>query len=295
MDLDLFDWAVKISRKRLRASSYAVYTSMWSGYRTRLASKTARSGPAQVGEETSAQMLEALSGAGGYLAQKRVFRLVRWTYNTLREQGMTTLTSSAEELVKLFAPEERLEHDMLDRTWQAQMVAAAGETAKGWKRVRLMTIVTVLCDTALKNQEILELRTTSLCGAPPRALIAGRGTKQRRLNLSEAAGQALEAWLAVRPANPGDYLFVADTSGRPLDPATLWRQLKRVTSAVPGSEGVKHFGTGVIRATKAKELEAHGASTAKIADFLGHRLEASTGELLDRVRRRARDDAPSLI
>ncbi|KWU17790.1 tyrosine-type recombinase/integrase [Burkholderia cenocepacia] len=240
-------------------------------------------------------MLAALQGAGGYLAQKRVFGLVKWTYQTLREQGMTTLTQAANELIGLFAPDERLTHDMLVTTWQDQMVAAAGEIAKGWKRVRLMAIVTVLCETALKNQEILELRTTDLYGAPPHTLRAGKGVKQRDLVLSAKTGAALTEWLKVRPDNPGDYLFVADTSGRPLDPATLWRQLKRVTSAVPGSEEVKHFGTGVIRATKAKELEELGASTADIAGFLGHRLEASTGELLDRVRHRDSGRAPSLI
>ena len=295
MDIDLFDWAIKISRKRLRPSSRAVYASMWNGYCARLLSASNVTPAVQPGQESSAQMLGALSGAGGYLAQKRAFGLVRWTYQTLREHGMTTLTQSAEELVSLFAPDDRLKHAMLDTTWQDQMIAAASEVAKGWKRVRLTTIVTVLCETALKNQEILDLRTTDLRGYPPYALKAGRGVKQRELVLSEKTGAALKDWLAVRPANPGDYLFVADTSGRPLDPATLWRQLKRVTSAVPGSADVKHFGTGVIRATKAKELEELGASTAAIADFLGHRLEASTGELLERVRQREPESVASLF
>lgn len=284
--MDYFDWAIKVSRKRLRRSSLEVYRSMWNGYVARLATPSASGGAAVPGEENVDQMLDAIKGAGEYSAQKRVFTLVQWTYGTLQSHGME-LTNPTRLIYRLFIPEVRAEHDMLDTTWQDRMVSAAAEVSKGWKGLRLKAIVTVLCETALKNHEVITLRITNLRGLPPTELVAGQGSKERAFPLSTRAADTLREWLAVRPANPGDYLFVADSSGRPMDPATLWRQLKKVTTQMPGSESLKHFGTGVIRATKAKELEQRGESTSSIAGFLGHRQEASTGELLQRVKDRS--------
>lgn len=286
--MDLFEWALRVSKKRLRDSSLAVYRSMWGGYRQRLGATDARWGPTEPGAESAEQMLAALEGAGDYSARKRVFGLVRWTYDTLQESGMS-LTNPCAAVEKLFMPDFRPEHEVLTPAWQDEMVAAARASCRGWKSVRLAAIVALLCESALKNSELIALKLDSLSGASSSYwLEAGRGVTQREFLLSEKTSKLLEEWLSVRPACESDLLFVADASGRAMDHATLWRQLKRVTLSVQGADNVRHFGTGLIRATKARELADGGAGVEQIAQFLGHRQTASTGELLERVHRRGR-------
>ncbi|PNG49991.1 Tyrosine recombinase XerC [Variovorax sp. B4] len=267
---------------------------MWNGYTTRLASPAAPAGPAIPGAESAAQLVGALEGAGDYSVRKRVYGLVRWTYDTLQKSGLP-LRNECKEVEKLFMPDFRPEHEMLGRSWADRMTEEARASCSGWKSVRLAAIVMLLCETALKNSELVELRLENLRGTPPRWLNAGHKAKEREFVLSAKASALMTEWLAVRPAVPTDFLFVADATGRCMDHATLWRQLKRVTLAAQGSEGVRHFGTGLIRATKARELKDMGTDVAEIADFLGHMQEASTGELLDRVRTRraGREAAPS--
>lgn len=282
--MDLLDWAIKVSRKRLRVSSIAVYRSMWSGYCHRLGEPAGDVQPCVPGAESAEQLYAALEGAGDYAARKRVYSLVRWIYETLQEAGMP-LSNPCEELSKLFAPDVRpLHQSMSDCSWQERMIREARQTARGWKGVRLAAIVAVLCDTALRNQELIGLQLSSLTGSPPRWLVAGTAHKARQFELNASTSLALAEWLSVRPdAAPSNWLFVADATGRPMDSATLWRQLKKVTVAVAGEGTVKHFGTGLIRATKAHELKSTGAEVADIAQFLGHRQETSTDELLERI------------
>lgn len=258
---------------------------MWSGYVYRLALETSTYGAAAAGKESSEQLCEALEGAGDYTARKRVFGLVRWVYDTLRASGMP-LGNPTKSLEKLFAPDFRPEHQPLENSWADKMAQAAGHSCKGWKQARLTAIVSVLCETALKNNELVELRLADVGSTKPFRVSAGSRAHAREFELSQSASRNLATWIDVRPDAPSDYLFVADATGRPMDHTTLWRQLKRVTLAIQGPSSVRHFGTGLIRVTKAQELRAKGLDVSQIAEFLGHKQETSTDELLERVSTR---------
>lgn len=283
--MDYFELALQLSRKRLRESSLAVYRSMWGGYVARLALETAAHGPSTPGAESSEQLVDALEGSGDYMARKRVFGLIRWTYDTLRVHGIS-VGNPTKPVERHFMPDWRPNLQTLDLSWVERMALAASETCTGWKQARLTAIVYLLCETALKNKELVDLRLDSLEGSMPLRLSAGRRKHTREFELSANAAHYVEGWIRVRPEVTSDYLFVADATGRPMDHTTLWRQLKRVTMAVPGYDQVNHFGTGLIRATKAQELRAKGLKVSQIAEFLGHRQETSTDEMLERVPRR---------
>lgn len=292
--MDHFDWAVKISRKRLKGSSLEVYRSMWSCYAERLADPKAKSGAAIAGFENSTQMLEAIEGAGDYCTQKRVFRLVQWTYQTLNVAGKR-VTTAAQYLERLYMSDFRPDLEMLETTWSDQMIEAARASCTGWKSVRLAAMTALLCDTALKNHELLALDLDSVRGSPPQWLSAGKYAVEREFELSARCSKLLAEWLSVRPTVPTRVLFVANVAGKSLDASTIWRQLKRVTQAVQGASGVRHYGTGLIRATKAKEMLERGTDVEEVAKFLGHRQVASTGELADRVQRPRRRTGHQLM
>jgi site-specific recombinase XerD len=229
------------------------------------------------------QMVAAIEGAGDYSSQKKLFGLIRWTYRVLEANGID-ISNPCKRVERLYMADFRPEHRQLETTWQSRMIETARESTSGWKGVRLAAIVAVLCETALKNQELVELRLSDIHGSPPEWLEAGRRGKKREFELTAPTSRVLSEWLLVRPVCDTDLLFVADASGRLMDSATLWRQLKKVTQRVQGGDAVAHYGTGLIRATKAKEMQTHGTSTQAIAKFLGHMQSASTDELLHRVQ-----------
>ena len=279
--MDLFDWALKVSKKRLRATSLVTYKSWYGSYKTRLANPGPGRQPRQPGEESSGEMLRALEGQGDYQTQKRTLALLAWTYRTLRKYGhvMPDPTLSIE---KLYSAPTRATHLAMRSNWSTQLAAAAHSQAKGWKGTRLVAMVQVLTDTALKTSELIELKTDSFYDQDLRTLVVNTAGSSRSLELSTETSDSLRQWLEVHPAPLSAYLFVRDATGLPMDPVTVWRQLVKVTQAAGINFGA-HIGTSAIRATKAQEMSNQGKSTQEIAEFLGHELEESTGELLTRV------------
>jgi site-specific recombinase XerD len=278
--MDYFEWALKVSSKRLKPSSQAVYSSMWSGFRERLAAAGT-----EPGKETTAQLANALEGAGDYVTQKRLHSLVHWVYDTLLEAGLP-LTDHTEELERLYKADARAQHDGLTLEDLAQLEEAATTEVRGWKGVRLAAMVSVLAHTGLRRQELITLERTSVITLSDGTglLIVGRVKSQRKLPLPPECLARLQQWLDCYPA-PADcrWLFVADADGDPMDGSTVWRQLKRLCANVLGEDAASQFGTGIIRASLAKARQKEGMSPTELREFLGHRMEASTAELLERV------------
>lgn len=278
--MDYFDWALKVSGKRLKPSSQAVYASMWGGFRDRLAALGT-----SPGKESTAQLANALQGAGDYAIQKRLHRLVHWVYDTLVEAGLP-LADHTQELERLYLADARAQHDGLSLSDLARLEEAATVEVRGWKGIRLAAMVSVLAHAGLRRQELLTLQRTSLrWGADGScALSVGRPRSRRTLPLAPECVARLHQWLACYPA-PEDcqWLFVADAAGNPMDGSTVWRQLKRLCAGVLGEGAASQFGTGIIRASLAKARQQEGMTSTELREFLGHRMETSTAELLERV------------
>lgn len=279
--MDLLEWALIASKKRLRKTSLATYRSWYGTYKTRLANPGPGKRPRQPGEESPAELLRALDGQGDYQTQKRTLALLGWIYRTLNKYGHA-LADPTLSVEKLYSTPAFATRQAMASEWSTRLVAAATHHAKGWKGIRLVAMVRVLTDAALKTSELIELKTDSLYGHDLSTLVVETGGSSRSFDLSSETSNSLSEWLKVHPAPLSAYLFVRSPAGLPMDPVTVWRQLFKVTETAGMNVG-SHVGTSAIRATKAKELFNQGMSTQDIADFLGHELEGSTSELLTRV------------
>lgn len=278
--MDYFDWALSVSRKRLRPSSRKVYASMWKGFVERLALESA-----SPGKESVEQLGRAIEGAGDYVTQQRLYRLICWVYEVLAEAGHP-LTDHTASLRSLYLAKVRHQHEGLSDADIATLVRKAEETVSGWKGVRLGALMSVVGYLGLKQQEIIALDKDHLVwgGEQPLKMRVGKAQKSRVLDIPPACGQALVRWLAHYPApKETEALFVANERGERMDASTIWRQIKRLCEQVFGAHGLTQFGTGVMRASRAKTLEQQGNSSIDIQAFLGHKQEASTTELLERI------------
>lgn len=280
--MNLFEWALKVTGKRLQPSSLVTYRSWYGTYESRLAMPGYGMEPSQPGKESIGQMLRALEGQGDYLTQKRTLALLGWIYRNLQLHGHD-LEDQTQAIEDLYRARHRTTHTAMAPSLQTRLMEAAGQQAKGWKSARLQAMVCLLADTALKTSELIRLEIGHVHGEDPCLVDIGDGPHMRSLPLGPSAYDSLRAWMAVHPAPLSPYVFVRDASGLPMDASTVWRQLVRVTTAAGVDMGAQ-IGTGAIRASKAKEMTEQGQTTAEIARFLGHRQPDSTGELLSRVR-----------
>ena len=287
--MNYLEKALKVSCKGLKPSSLSVYRCMWRGFSERLA----RMG-AEPGRESTAQLARALEGAGDYATQKRLHSLVHWVYTTLAQAGMP-LSDHTQELERMYLADQRAHHEGLTLDDLARLESAALHEVKGWKGVRLAAMVSVLAHTGIRQQELLALRRSDVWwDTGGQAMLAiHRKSASRVLPLPASCALRLRQWLENYPADSLiPWLFVADTEGNPMDSSTVWRQLKRLCARELGPNAASQFGTGIIRASLAKALQQEGMSTEELSKFLGHRQEASTAELLERVSLRTEEAEP---
>lgn len=277
--MTLFEWALKVSFKRLKPSSREVYACFWGGFEQRLQAQDSRPG-----QESLAQLASAIEAAGDYATQKRLYGLVRWVYRTLGDAGHP-LTNHCGGLSRLYLRDDRPEHAALTDEAVTHMAKAARATVKGWKGLRLAAMLELLGETGLRTQELLALKKENFVLVPTPTISGGLGRNNRLFVLSPSCASALQLWLEAYPAESAcPWLFIANTRGEQMDASTVWRQVKRMAAQALEPELSKSTGTGAIRASLAKKLEREGLAGADISRFLGHRLESSTGELLERVK-----------
>lgn len=272
--------ALKLSGKRYKASSLAIQVSRWRSF--------CRASEAFVGSDgwlSEQGLRQTLDSFEAFTTRKRMFLLFRWVVKTLAEHGYPKPDPTA-ALEREYLGDERPLHVVGDvETLAERMAAEALSTVSGWKGVRLAALVRLLMDTGLRKEDVrrLTLDCLALDAGRPFVRVPGmRRAPPRLLSVGPATAKALSAWVAVRPACPGNLLFVADASGRPLDPATVWRQFKRLEAAAGGLDSAVS-GPTAIRAAVAERLRKEGLPVEEIQLVLGHRRRSSTEELLDRV------------
>lgn len=277
----LLSRALKASRKRYKPSTLEVMASRWRSFCAQASPHLNAAG--HLDEQGLSKALESFPS---YTTRKRQFLLFKWVLRTLNESGHT-FPDPTPSLEKEFSGEERTVHSVNSLDSLAQRMARhAKETISGWKGVRLSALALLLGETGLRSEDVRLLsRQQLVLGAAGGLLtIAQKNKPTRELQLSEEVVSALREWLSVRPSCPGELVFVADDSGRSLDPSTLWRQLKRLEAQVGAVDG-EVSGTTAIRAAFAAQLRDQGKSVEEIQLALGHRKLSSTVELLERVKK----------
>jgi site-specific recombinase XerD len=145
------------------------------------------------------------------------------------------------------------------------------EDEPDWRRRRDDAVLEVLYGSGLRVSELCGLQVSSVSLSSATADVWGKGSKERRVPLSEPAVAALRRWLTVRhevlPSAAGDVLF-GNERGRPLTP----RDVRRIVDRRSPSPTHPH----ALRHTFATHLLDGGADLRAVQELLGHTDVATT-------------------
>ena len=152
--------------------------------------------------------------------------------------------------------------------------------------LRDRTIVELLYGSGLRVSELCGLTSADIAPGFDVITVWGKGSKQRRLPLSEPAGEELKSWLAkgrevlVTSESPADAVFL-NRRGRALSPRDVRRILDR--------RAVNPTHPHALRHTFATHLLDGGADLRSVQELLGH-ADLATTQIYTRVsRERLRD------
>ena len=159
--------------------------------------------------------------------------------------------------------DQRELHGLLD--------GAAPDDEPDWRQRRDDAVLELLYGSGLRVGELCGLRVSSLSLATSSATVWGKGSKERRVPLSEPAVRACRRWLAVRadvvPVECGDVLF-GNERGHPLSTRDVRRILDRRSPSPTHPHALRH--------TFATHLLDGGADLRAVQELLGHRDVATT-------------------
>lgn len=145
------------------------------------------------------------------------------------------------------------------------------ESEPDWRQRRDDAVLELLYGSGLRVGELCGMHVSSLSLATSSATVWGKGSKERRVPLSEPAVRALRRWLAVRsdvvPAERGDILF-GNERGNPLTSRDVRRILDRRSPTPTHPHALRH--------TFATHLLDGGADLRAVQELLGHRDVATT-------------------
>jgi site-specific recombinase XerD len=147
--------------------------------------------------------------------------------------------------------------------------APDGEPA--WRRRRDDAVLELLYGSGLRVGELCGLSVSSVRLADGAATVWGKGSKQRRVPLSEPAVRAVRRWLDARadvlPPEAGDVLF-GNERGRALTPRDVRRIIDRRSPSPTHPHALRH--------TFATHLLDGGADLRAVQELLGHTDVATT-------------------
>lgn len=140
-----------------------------------------------------------------------------------------------------------------------------------WRRRRDDAVLELLYGSGLRVGELCALTVDSLSLSRQAATVWGKGSKERRVPLSEPAVVAVRHWLAVRhdvvPDDAGDVLF-GNERGKPLTPRDVRRIIDRRSPVATHPHALRH--------SFATHLLDGGADLRAVQELLGHSDVATT-------------------
>jgi integrase/recombinase XerD len=152
-------------------------------------------------------------------------------------------------------------------------------------RLRLRALLEILYATGLRVSELVGLPLSALARDGATLLVRGKGSKERLVPLTDAARQALAAYLPVRGmfipeavvrrrAAPSPWLFPSRGSAGHLTRVRFAQLLKELayTAGLDPATVSPH----VLRHSFASHLLAHGADLRSVQQMLGHADIATT-------------------
>lgn len=152
-----------------------------------------------------------------------------------------------------------------------------------WRQRRDDALLEILYGSGLRVAELCDLTVDQVRLAERAMTVWGKGSKERRVPLSDPAATAVEAWLSIRhevvPAECGSTLF-ANERGKPMTPRDVRRVLDRRSSSPTHPHALRH--------TFATHLLDGGADLRAVQELLGHADVATTQRYTHVSRERLR-------
>ncbi len=202
----------------------------------------------------------------GAMARRSVARHVsslRRYFRYLRREGVLEIDPST----SLRAPsgDGRLPRVLDHADVSTLLDGPAPEDEPHWRRLRDDAVLELLYGSGMRVGELCGLQVDSLDLAAGAVSVWGKGSKQRRVPLSDPAVVALRAWLAIRSdvvlPETGPALF-GNERGRVLTPRDVRRILDRRSPQPTHPHALRH--------TFATHLLDGGADLRAVQELLGH-------------------------
>jgi integrase/recombinase XerD len=192
------------------------------------------------------------------------YRALRRLFNWLQEEGILQIN-----------PMRRIKIPQLKRDEPKGIamknLLALLETTNGGNTADLRdrAIILFLADTGCRIAGLCGLRVQDVDFEEKLATVREKGSKARLVPFTQTTADALKAWLSVRPAEHGPWLFVSlgnKAQGR-LSPNGV-RQMLRRRAKIAGITGPVN--PHAFRHTFAREFLLSGGDLATLSDLLGH-------------------------
>lgn len=194
----------------------------------------------------------------------------------LRQMDMTSCAEI--RAVKQLRVERQPAGRALEADESVRLMAAA-EGDGGPRALRDRAILALLLGCGLRRAEVTTLRREDLEADGRTLRVIGKGNRERRVFLNDAAAPLVAAWCDVRGDAPG-LLFGRFTKGgrlvldRPLDPASIGRIVGRLQAEA----GIDPITTHDLRRTFATRLLARNVDIVAVKNLMGHASVTTTAK-----------------
>ena len=238
--------------------------------------------PAQVNRRLVRRYVASLSTRG--YARKSISRKVaaiRRYYRWALAEGIAEVDPTIG--LHVDGGQSRLPRVLDRRELGGLLDAPASEDEPIWRRRRDDAILEILYGSGVRVAELCDLDVGQVRLADRVITVWGKGSKERRVPLSEPAADAMAGWLSVRdevvPPEAGDVVF-ANERGKPITPRDVRRILDRRSPSPTHPHALRH--------TFATHLLDGGADLRAVQELLGHADVATTQRYTHVSRERLR-------
>ncbi len=223
-------------------------------------------GPADVDRLLLRRYVAYLGTKQPPMAKRSVARHVsslRRYFRYLRREGVLDIDPSA----ALRAPsgDSRLPRVLDHADVHTLLDGPSPDDEPHWRRLRDDAVLELLYGSGIRVGELCGLQVDALDLAGGAVSVWGKGSKERRVPLSEPAVRAVRAWLGMRSdvvaAEAGSVLF-GNERGNPLTPRDVRRILDRRSPRPTHPHALRH--------TFATHLLDGGADLRAVQELLGH-------------------------
>lgn len=169
----------------------------------------------------------------------------------------------------------------LDSLFEGSTAAQAAAASEPEIELRDLAVVELLYGSGLRVSELCGLSHEDLSGPSGSITVWGKGSKQRRVPISEPAAAALRDWISrgrpkmVTEASPDDRVFL-NRRGKALSPRDVRRLLDKRSLSPTHPHALRH--------TFATHLLDGGADLRSVQELLGH-ADLATTQIYTRVSR----------